>query len=78
MPSDSHICVATRQRLEPGLNAPMQLSFTRFVAAHGGINSLRASEMPPQTVSCNPLTFARLPGLLCGTPGHAGTNGETV
>jgi hypothetical protein len=56
--------------LDPGVIAPMALSFTRFVAAHGSSDSLRATERPLQTASHNPLTFTHR--------SRANANGETV
>jgi hypothetical protein len=37
----------------------VDLSFTRFVAAHGGSDSLRAAERPKQSLLIIRLTFTR-------------------
>jgi hypothetical protein len=69
---------ATQRPLDRANNTPLDISFTRFVAAHGGTDSLRAAQRPPQTVSRNPLTFTRYQWL-AGRPSiRAGANGETV
>jgi hypothetical protein len=79
MTFDTRTCVPARQRpLDRAINTPLDISFTRFVAAHGGSDSLRAVQRPPQTVSQNPLTFTRHPWMASRPPGKAGANGETV
>jgi hypothetical protein len=54
------------------------LSFTRFVAAHGGSDSLRAAERPQQSLHIDPLTFTRHLSLVSHTPRRAAPNGESV
>ena len=62
-------------------DVPLALSFTRFVAAHGGSDSLRATVRTPAPRALNPLTFARhlwpVTGVL-GSTGVSSGNGETV
>jgi hypothetical protein len=63
------------------IESPVALSFTRFVAAHGGSKSLRAEDKPPEFLACNPLTFTRRLWLVSRTPSHGGDssgNGEAV
>ena len=61
MAIDTCAFVTTRARQpDVAASASPNLSFTRFVAAHGGSDSLRATDRPPQTASRNPLSFKRL------------------
>jgi hypothetical protein len=79
MTFDTRTCVPARQRQpDRDLRTPVDISFTRFVAAHGGTDSLRAAQRPAQTVSLNPLTFTRHQWLAGRPPSLAGANGETV
>ena len=64
MAIDTYAFVTTQARQpDVAASAPPKLSFTRFVAAHGGINSLRATDKPPETQRRNPLSFNRQLGL---------------
>jgi hypothetical protein len=60
MTFDTRTSVPPR-RLQPdrAFHTPVDISFTRFVATHGGSDSLRAVERPPQKWDLNPLTFTR-------------------
>jgi hypothetical protein len=79
MTSAMNTSVSGRPRpLDSQFNAPVALSFTRFVAAHGGGDSLRAADKPAQTVQRNPLTFTRHQWLMSRPPDRAVGNGETV
>jgi len=82
MTSKSGPSVAAWQRLpELCFDMPVKLSFTRFVAAHGGSDSLRATDRPPVSKSRDPLTFTRHLWLVTDVPGRAGRtsgNGEEV
>jgi hypothetical protein len=72
---------ADRQPFFPTPSHPysaVNLSFTRFVAAHGGSDSLRAAERPHQILPVSPLTFTRQLSLVRRMPGRESANGESV